>query len=274
MSVRKRVKTPKSLETEVLQRSRRRCCLCVSLRYDYSVKKGQIAHLNKNPADNAPNNLAFLCLDHHDEYDSKKSVSKGFTEMEVKHYRDSLYATNEQYPMPSPTSVKLPLRREPIEVPEEAFMDVFGLHGNKRRPNEDKYILSEYKTNEDGLTVTDHATGLMWQQSGSDSAIPYKRVQTYVKQLNSEHFAGYSDWRLPTIEELISLREPKRANIKGYIDPIFDDKKSFCWSSDKRLPVGVYYFNFHIGGVYWHESTDSICYVRTVRSCQSHQNLK
>ena len=55
------------------------------------MKKGQIAHLDGNWANNAEDNLAFLCFDHHDEYDSKTSQSKGLTEQEVKAYRKQLY---------------------------------------------------------------------------------------------------------------------------------------------------------------------------------------
>lgn len=35
-------------------------------------------------------------------------------------------------------------------------------------------------------TVTDHTTGLMWQQSGSDSRIKYEEAQAYVDKLNRE----------------------------------------------------------------------------------------
>ncbi|MDH7972128.1 hypothetical protein QH494_08010 [Sphingomonas sp. AR_OL41] len=35
-------------------------------------------------------NLAYLCLDHHDQYDSRRSQSKGFTVGEVKQYRSEL----------------------------------------------------------------------------------------------------------------------------------------------------------------------------------------
>jgi hypothetical protein len=37
-------------------------------------------------------NLAFLCLRHHDQYDSRTSQSKGLTKDEVRTYRDRLYA--------------------------------------------------------------------------------------------------------------------------------------------------------------------------------------
>jgi hypothetical protein len=53
-------------------------------------KQGQIAHIDRNPENNDPNNLAFLCLEHHDRYDSKPSQSKGLTHEEVRRYREEL----------------------------------------------------------------------------------------------------------------------------------------------------------------------------------------
>lgn len=86
-----RTTTPKNIETEVLLQSGRRCCLCFGIEKDFLPKKGQIAHLDRNPANNALENLAFLCLQHHDEYDSRPSQSKGLTISELKAYRDRLY---------------------------------------------------------------------------------------------------------------------------------------------------------------------------------------
>ena len=86
-----RKKTPVQVETALFDKSRRRCCVCFSLQGDFSQKKGQIAHLDRNPANAVLENLAWLCLDHHDEYDSITSQSKGLTTAEVKFYRDELY---------------------------------------------------------------------------------------------------------------------------------------------------------------------------------------
>jgi hypothetical protein len=54
-------------------------------------KLGQIAHLDHNNSNNDPDNLAFLCLPHHDEYDTRTSQSKGWTIEEVQCYRSRLY---------------------------------------------------------------------------------------------------------------------------------------------------------------------------------------
>lgn len=85
---RSRVPTP--IETAVLTKSRRRCCLCVYLDGIDIKRRGQVAHLNRDRADNRFDNLVWLCLDHHDEYDSRTSQSKGLTTEEVRHYRDLL----------------------------------------------------------------------------------------------------------------------------------------------------------------------------------------
>lgn len=88
----RRAKIPKAAETQVLLRSGRRCCICVALSRDATEKRGQIAHLDHDAGNNNVENLAFLCLKHHDQYDSRTSQSKGFTESEVRSYRDKLYA--------------------------------------------------------------------------------------------------------------------------------------------------------------------------------------
>lgn len=55
------------------------------------MKSGQIAHLDKDNSNNSEDNLAFICLNHHDEYDSSSSQRKNFTIGEVKIFRDELY---------------------------------------------------------------------------------------------------------------------------------------------------------------------------------------
>jgi len=72
--------------------SRRRCCICFGLKQDNAEKKGQIAHLDHDPSNNAPDNLAFLCFDRHDQYDTPPSQAKGLTIEEVKRYRTELLA--------------------------------------------------------------------------------------------------------------------------------------------------------------------------------------
>ncbi len=87
----KRTKAPDSVQTEILVQSRRRCCICYGLNRDETVKRGQIAHVDGDPSNNSLGNLVYLCFDHHDEFDSRTSQSKGLLKSEVLKYREELY---------------------------------------------------------------------------------------------------------------------------------------------------------------------------------------
>jgi hypothetical protein len=87
----RRKRLPPKVEADVLVASRRRCCICFGLHRDIRVQKGQIAHLDGDPGNDNPDNLAFLCQAHHDEYDRPSSQCKGLTVEEVKEYRSELY---------------------------------------------------------------------------------------------------------------------------------------------------------------------------------------
>ena len=86
-----RTSIPLPTERAVLTKSRRRCCLCLWLEGIDKIQLGQIAHLDHNSSNNKEDNLCFLCLKHHEEYDSTRSQSKGLTKGEVKYWRNELY---------------------------------------------------------------------------------------------------------------------------------------------------------------------------------------
>ena len=89
---------------------------------------------------------------------------------------------------------------------------------------------NEFRDNKDG-TITDYSTGLMWQRSGSQKELSYSSAFDYIKSLNEEKYAGYSDWRMPTIEELASIIRSEEIN-NTYIESLFDSGQPRCWSSD------------------------------------------
>lgn len=82
---------PPTVQADVLIKCRRRCALCVGVDGNMSERSGQIAHINGNHADNRFENLVWLCLDHHDRFDSTTSQTKNYTQIEVRNYRDNLY---------------------------------------------------------------------------------------------------------------------------------------------------------------------------------------
>jgi hypothetical protein len=130
---------------------------------------------------------------------------------------------------------------------------------------------NDYEILENGKVVLDHASGLMWQQSGSDTQISYGKVQPYIEVLNRQQFAGYTDWRLPTLEDSMSLMEPKKNKDGLYIDTVFDKKQRWIWTSDKpsdlilsSLP-SAWIVYFGLGSCCDIDVEDVNIYVRAVR---------
>jgi len=130
------------------------------------------------------------------------------------------------------TSAKLSLRKEPKnKLSEDAVRTMvkkYDFFDSEWNPN--GTFANGFIDNGDG-TLTDKATGLMWEGGGSPSARIFKRSEFYVKKLNEDKFAGYSDWRLPTVEELASLLKKDENNLI-HIDPLLAKKQRSCWSAD------------------------------------------
>lgn len=61
----------------------------------------------------------------------------------------------------------------------------------------------------DNGTVTDVATGLVWQQQPHIVGLDYSMAITYCQTLN---LASKSDWRLPQIKELTSMIDHRKSS--------------------------------------------------------------
>ncbi len=82
-------------------------------------------------------------------------------------------------------------------------------------------------------TVTDRATGLMWQQTDSGRPLNWEEALAYAENLT---MGGYSDWRLPNAKELQSIvdytRAPEAADParrSAAIDPVFSLSRPESW---------------------------------------------
>jgi hypothetical protein len=86
-------------------------------------------------------------------------------------------------------------------------------------------------------TVTDRVTGLMWEQSFRQSDLQ-NDAETYCTSVRT---AGYADWRLPTIIELISIGDFTRdaPTIDTQVFPLTADSLPF-WSSTIQPGDGNY----------------------------------
>ncbi len=115
-----------------------------------------------------------------------------------------------------------------------------------------------FQDNNDG-TVTDLQEGLMWKKIDlyQEKKIwsSWEDSQKQIESFNKEGYAKYSDWRLPTREELKSLyEEDKDVPWKYYwteniihIDPIFGYSHCCFWSSELYKDKYAWGFNY-IGG--------------------------
>lgn len=117
-----------------------------------------------------------------------------------------------------------------------------------------------YIDNKDG-TITDTATGLMWQKD-TLSTMSYDNAILTCSELD---LAGHKDWRLPTIEELVSIVDYDRRD--PACDPVFRSVSDYYWSSetDQYLPNFARIVFFYNGFVSCYYKTD-FYYVRAVRT--------
>lgn len=102
------------------------------------------------------------------------------------------------------------------------------------------YGINNFVNNGNG-TISDAATGLMWQQQDSGTTLNWESALAYCEGLEA---AGYNDWRLPDAKELQSIvdytRAPDAANAAQQgpaIDPIFSvsETEAWYWSSTTHL---------------------------------------
>lgn len=116
--------------------------------------------------------------------------------------------------------------------------------------------------------VLDHTTDLIWQQGGLEKDINITDAEAYVQKLNDNKFAGFTDWRLPTLEEAMSLMEPKKNEQRLFIDAVFHKAQRGIWTADKELSGVPWFADFFRGGSYYGVDYNDF-YVRAVRSIQS-----
>ena len=160
----------------------------------------------------------------------------------------------------TPGSTRI-LRAQPIKVRPRQARQEFQLD-QLWRPHH--YVDNDFKEHGD-TTVSDRVTGLLWQQEGSDFPMTWNEAQVYVQHLNSERFAGRSNWRLPTVTELCSLLTETGDAADLCIEPIFSQEKRWLWSADHRSFIAAWYVSVDMGFVSWQ---DFSCYffVRAVCS--------
>ena len=102
---------------------------------------------------------------------------------------------------------------------------------------------------EDGDTVADSLTGLMWQRKIDSSVMDWDQAVDYCTNvLNLQQYGGYSDWRLPNPFEFTSIVD--RQNPDPSIDlSVFPGTPSdFFWTSLADPLAEPYAWSMHFKG--------------------------
>ena len=157
-------------------------------------------------------------------------------------------------PMPSDLqAIELP--DTPLEVVEEEVAQLikqYNFTDHERNP--DGKFVNYLVDNGDGQTVTDKVTGLTWQRAGLD-IMSNRMLRREIEKLNKEGFAGYSDWRMPTLPEAMSLMEQKINGKDQFLHPAFSSDQPFILVDATRRPGGQWFVDFKHGRAYWSSGT-------------------
>lgn len=122
-----------------------------------------------------------------------------------------------------------------------------------------------FKTVLGGAAVLDKETGLVWEKSPDTTGRTWNDAVAYAYKKN---VGGRKGWRLPTVEELASLVDPKRSNPALPSGHPFTKVQlsNYYWSSTTNTDYTGYawFVFFNDGGVYFGNKS-SECYVWCVR---------
>lgn len=116
----------------------------------------------------------------------------------------------------------------------------------------------------DDEIVVDLRTELMWQ-TGSIDIGSIRHVHRKIVETNGAKFGGYSDWRLPTMEEAMSLVEPSKNAKDIYLNPCFSKEQPFIFVDAQRKPGGYWFVDFKQGRAFWSSGTIPGGFGRLVR---------
>ncbi len=173
----------------------------------------------------------------------------------------------------------------------KAWFVRFAANGVNRRPKSNTYSVRcvhdespSYKYVKADGTVTDGKTGLIWQDgySDNDGNIKMTSWNNAISYCNNLDALGYDDWRLPNINELVSITditkgtEPKTGGgKKRAISTVFDHSlfsdltnSPWFWSSTTNATStakawGVCFLDGHISP---HDKVEIHRHVRCVRN--------
>ncbi|MBA4356197.1 MAG: serine/threonine protein kinase [Desulfovibrio sp.] len=143
------------------------------------------------------------------------------------------------------------LRSGPVHQPLKGARDFFGLDELWRPAACDPERFVEAGP---GL-VHDLRTGLVWERGGSPYGLTFAAAQARAGRLAAESRAGFSGWRLPTVQELSTLLLPEPDLRQLCLPPAFGPDQRRIWSADRKSFSAAWYADVEHGFVWWQDAT-------------------
>jgi hypothetical protein len=137
-----------------------------------------------------------------------------------------------------------------------------GVVGSSSIASVKKVSMVRFQASAANGTVTDHKTGLMWQQADDGIQRSWAEAKAYCDELVH---GGHEDWHLPRIDELLTIVDYSRRS--PAIDPVFDCRSFNYWSSSiyTDYPDNAWYVYFHNGYTHWYKKSSFSYFVRCAR---------
>lgn len=150
---------------------------------------------------------------------------------------------------------KLQLRSRPDFIAAHQIPGLIVQHNfYEHRHNPTGFCQSLLSATDNQLTAADLATGLTWQRGGTDLS-SWRRLQLVEEELNRLDYGGYNTWRLPTIEEALSLLTPVKNGHGLHNHRCFSPLQGYIFTADRRKPGGHWFVDFNQAQVYWAAGT-------------------
>ncbi|MBC8550361.1 MAG: DUF1566 domain-containing protein [Candidatus Brocadiales bacterium] len=177
-----------------------------------------------------------------------------YRKKEIKYSPDKLIKLRSTYEKISDSQIE----SLPFMTIDEKINNIFLCHSSI-------YHRYELKILAEGNVVIDHTTKLMWHQSGSTEYFNLRKANKWLKKTNKKSYAGFNDWRLPTLEEASTILEVETKN-GNFTHTVFDDKQWGTWTGDKP-DRGTAWIVTYVNGTINHVKTgEPATFVRPVRS--------
>ncbi|MFQ5443605.1 MAG: DUF1566 domain-containing protein [Nitrospinales bacterium] len=143
-------------------------------------------------------------------------------------------------------------------------MSISGENTIKEKTGLPEEEFQRFVDNGDG-TISDFETGLMWKKTDSylekDKWISWEEAKVYINNLRKEKFADYSDWRMPTRKEAMTIYDPDNPITATHGDTVYLPKVfppgggATIWTRTvHKEEVGLAMrFHFYNGDYKWHK---------------------